>query len=159
MGAKDAEVSEDKEDGADEADTKDPYVEFWEQFGKNIKLGLIEDSSNRTKLSKLLRFKTTESDGKWVSLQDYVKNMKEGQEYIYYISGASMDAVKDSPFLEKMAEKNLEVLYMVDPIDEYCVQNLPEFDGKKLSVTKEGLKFGADEDKENQKLEKYYSEQ
>jgi heat shock protein beta len=163
--AKDKEAEgEEGEEAADETadkkdDAKDPYIEFWEQFGKNIKLGLIEDSSNRTKLSKLLRFKSTTSDGKWISLEDYVANMKEDQEYIYYISGASMEAVQDSPFLEKCKALGLEVLYLTDPIDEYAVQNLTEFDGKRLmSVTKEGLKFGGEDDELDAKRATLYKE-
>merc|ERR1719424_2396696 len=89
-GDKDAENDEEK---------KDPYIEFWEAFGKNIKLGLIEDSSNRTKLSKLLRFKTSVDGGeKWSSLEDYVGRMKEWQKSIYYISGKDMEEVKSSAF-------------------------------------------------------------
>merc|ERR1712037_778986 len=134
--------------------------EFWEQFGKSIKLGLVEDSSNRTKLSKLLRFKTSKSDGKWVSLEQYVENMKEDQEYIYYVTGESLEAVQNSPFLEQCKERDLEVLFLTEPIDEYAVQNLTEFDGKRLmSVTKEGLKFGGDEDDLDAKREKLYKEQ
>merc|ERR1712147_161847 len=145
--------------GGDEEDKKDPYIEFWEQFGKNIKLGLVEDSSNRTKLSKLLRFKTSKSDGKWGSLEQYVENMKEDQEYIYYISGESLEAVENSPFLERCKKAGLEVLFLTDPIDEYAVQNLTEFDGKRLmSVTKEGLKFGGDDDELDAKREKLYKE-
>merc|ERR1712032_209807 len=174
--AKDAEKeAEEKEDEADddkkEDDTptksvggdeekKDPYVEFWEQFGKSIKLGLVEDSSNRTKLSKLLRFKTSKSDGKWVSLEQYVENMKEDQEHIYYVTGESLDAVQNSPFLERCKKAGLEVLFLTEPIDEYAVQNLTEFDGKRLmSVTKEGLKFGGDSDDLDAKREKLYKEQ
>merc|ERR1712032_1690048 len=173
--AKDAEKeAEEKEDEADddkkEDDTptksvggdeekKDPYIEFWEQFGKSIKLGLVEDSSNRTKLSKLLRFKTSKSDGKWVSLEQYVENMKEDQEHIYYVTGESLEAVQNSPFLEQCKECDLEVLFLTEPIDEYAVQNLTEFDGKRLmSVTKEGLKFGGDEDVLDGKREKLYKE-
>merc|ERR1712151_108382 len=137
----------------------DPYIAFWEQFGKSIKLGLVEDSSNRTKLSKLLRFKTSKSDGKWVSLEQYVENMQEDQEYIYYISGESMEAVENSPFLEQCKQRGLEVLFLTEPIDEYAVQNLTEFDGKRLmSVTKEGLKFGGDDDELDSKREKLYKE-
>merc|ERR1712032_1615474 len=151
--AKDAEKeAEEKEDEADddkkEDDTptksvggdeekKDPYVEFWEQFGKSIKLGLVEDSSNRTKLSKLLRFKTSKSDGKWVSLEQYVENMKEDQEHIYYVTGESLEAVQNSPFLEQCKERDLEVLFLTEPIDEYAVQNLTEFDGKREKLYKE----------------------
>merc|ERR1712032_452667 len=145
--------------GGDE-EKKDPYIEFWEQFGKSIKLGLVEDSSNRTKLSKLLRFKTSKSDGKWVSLEQYVENMKEDQEYIYYVTGESLEAVQNSPFLEQCKECDLEVLFLTEPIDEYAVQNLTEFDGKRLmSVTKEGLKFGGDDDELDAKREKLYKEQ
>merc|ERR1712054_117008 len=87
-------------------EAEDDYLKFWESFGKNIKLGLIEDSSNRTKLSKLLRFKSSFDDGeKWHSLEDYVSRMKDNQANIYYISGSSMEAVKDSPFMEKMRSK------------------------------------------------------
>lgn len=136
---------------------KDPYIEFWEAFGKNIKLGLIEDSSNRTKLSKLLRFKTSVDGGeKWSSLEDYVGRMKEWQKSIYYISGKDMEEVKSSAFLERLMAKGLEVIFLTDPIDEYAIQNLTEFDGKKLqSVTKEGLKFGDEEEVDTKRAELY----
>merc|ERR1711907_568482 len=114
---------------------------------------------NRTKLSKLLRFKTSKSEGKWISLEQYVDNMQKDQEYIYYISGESLEAVENSPFLEQCKKRGLEFLYLVEPIDEYAVQNLTEFDGKRLmSVTKEGLKFGGDEDELDAKREKLYKE-
>merc|ERR1711968_344903 len=161
---------EDEEEGDNEGDKadsegddsgntelEDEYLKFWESFGKNIKLGLIEDSSNRTKLSKLLRFKSSFDDGeKWHSLEDYVSRMKDNQSSIYYISGSSMDAVKNSPFMEKMRSKNLEVIFLIDPIDEYAIQNLTEFDGKKLqSITKENLKFGDEEDVDKKRDELY----
>jgi heat shock protein beta len=137
---------EEKKEGDDEKDEDDKYMTFWKEFGKNLKLGLIEDSSNRTKLSKLLRFQTSKSDGKFISLEKYVENMKDWQKDIYYISGESLDAVEKSAFLEKCKSKDVEVIFLTDPIDEYAVQNLTEFDGKKLqSVTKDGLSFG-DED-------------
>merc|ERR1711943_141662 len=140
----------------DDKSKVDKYMEFWEEFGKNIKLGLIEDSSNRTKLSKLLRFETSKSGGKLISLEEYVENMKDWQKDIYYISGSSLDEVKKSAFLEKCKAKDVEVLFLTDPIDEYAVQNLTEFDGKKLqAVTKEGLSFG-DEDELQPKREKIY---
>ena len=149
------EGAEGSTDGTEKAE--DDYLQFWESFGKNIKLGLIEDSSNRTKLSKLLRFKSSFDDGeKWHSLEDYVSRMKDNQANIYYISGSSMEAVKDSPFMEKMRSKNLEVIFLVDPIDEYAIQNLTEFDGKKLqSITKENLKFGDEEDSDKKRDELY----
>merc|ERR1712224_212562 len=156
----DAEAAgEDGEDKAEDEEVEDEYIKFWEAFGKNIKLGLIEDSSNRTKLSKLLRFKTSVDGGeKWCSLEDYVKRMKDNQAHIYYISGSSMDAVKNSAFMERMRAKNLEVIFLVDPIDEYAIQNLTEFDGKKLqSITKENLKFG-DEGEIDKKRTELYTE-
>merc|ERR1712187_420818 len=153
------EKADEKKDEEKKEDKVDPYIEFWEEFGKSIKLGLVEDSSNRTKLSKLLRFKTSKSDGKWVSLEQYVENMKEDQEHIYYVTWESLEAVQNSPFLEQCKKRGLEVLYLVEPIDEYAVQNLTEFDGKRLmSVTKEGLKFGGDEDELDSKREKMYKE-
>jgi len=142
-----------------ESDADDKYMEFWKEFGKNIKLGLIEDSSNRTKLSKLLRFKTSKSGDKFISLEEYVENMKDWQKDIYYISGESEDAVKTSAFLEKCRSKDIEVLFLTDPIDEYAVQNLTEFDGKKLqSVTKDGLSFGDEDADTVSKREKIYKE-
>jgi heat shock protein beta len=130
----------------DKDEEEDKYMAFWKEFGKNLKLGLIEDSSNRTKLSKLLRFQTSKSEGKFISLEEYVENMKDWQKDIYYISGESMEAVEKSAFLEKCKKKDVEVIFLTDPIDEYAIQNLTEFDGKKMqSVTKDGLAFG-DED-------------
>merc|ERR1711871_224083 len=153
-----AEAAEDSgDDKKEEEEKKDPYIEFWEAFGKNIKLGLIEDSSNRTKLSKLLRFKSSLDDGEaWTSLEQYVSRMKDWQKSIYYISGKDMDEVKSSVFLERLRAKGLEVLFLTDPIDEYAIQNLTEFDGKKLqSVTKEGLKFGDEEEVDKKRTELY----
>ncbi len=100
------------------------YSTFWDQFGKNIKLGIIEDTSNKSKLAKLLRFKSTTSgkDGRWRSLEEYVKSMKEGQKQIYYIAGESVEDVMSSPFLERLTAKGLEVLFLTDPIDEYTIQ-------------------------------------
>merc|ERR1712054_386175 len=154
----DAEAAEeDSEEKSEDEEVEDDYIKFWEAFGKNIKLGLIEDSSNRTKLSKLLRFKTSVDGGeKWHSLEDYVGRMRDNQSHIYYISGSSMDAVKNSAFMERMRAKNLEVIFLVDPIDEYAIQNLTEFDGKKLqSITKENLKFGDEEDVDKKRDELY----
>jgi len=150
---------EEKKEGDDEKDEDDKYMTFWKEFGKNLKLGLIEDSSNRTKLSKLLRFFTSHDDGKKLhSLEDYVGRMKDFQKDIFYIAGESLEAVRKSPFLEKLIAKGIEVIFMTDPIDEYAVQNLTEFDGKKLkSATKEGLKFG-DESEEDKKREKLYTD-
>jgi heat shock protein beta len=153
----DAEAEEGAEEKKEEEEEKDGYLAFWESFGKAIKLGLIEDSSNRTKLSKLLRFRSSVDGGKgWHSLEDYVGRMKDWQKGIYYIAGASLDAVQESPFLERLLAKGLEVLYLVDPIDEYAIQNLTEFDGKKLqSATKENLKFGDEEEVDTKRAKIY----
>jgi len=154
----DDEDTEDDE-GDDEVDDEDPYIKFWEAFGKNIKLGIIEDSANRSKLQKLLRFKTNKSGDDWVSLEQYVENMPDWQKSIYYISGESVETVENSPFLEKLKKKDLEVLYLVDPIDEYAIQHVTEFDGKKLqSVSKEGLSFGDSNEKTEKKRLDMYKE-
>merc|ERR1711985_38457 len=136
------------------AEKKDDYKKFYEQFSKNLKLGIHEDSTNRTKIAELLRFQTSKSGDESISLKEYVDRMKEGQNDIYYITGESIAQVSSSPFLENLRKKGLEVLYMVDPVDEYAVQQLKEFDGKKLkSTTKEGLDI-EDED-EKKKMEEF----
>merc|ERR1712080_661948 len=116
-----------------------------------------EDSTNRTKVAELLRFHTSKSGDEQISLKEYVDRMKEGQQDIYYITGESVAGVSSSPFIEALRKKGLEVLYMVDPIDEYGVQQLKEYDGKKLkSVSKEGLDLDTEDEKkktEEQKAE------
>merc|ERR1739838_968635 len=133
---------------AELAENKEDYKTFYEQFHKNIKLGIHEDSKNRKKISELLRYSSTKTGDKdMVSLREYVERMKEDQKAIYYITGESKGAVEASPFLEALKKRELEVLYLVDPIDEYAVQQLREYDGKKLMcVTKEGLDLGLTED-------------
>merc|ERR1711934_474972 len=130
------------------AEKKDDYKKFYEQFGKNLKLGIHEDSTNRAKLADLLRYQTSKSGDEMISLKEYVDRMKEGQSDIYYMTGESVAQVSSSPFIETLRKKGFEVLYMVDPVDEYSVQQLKEFDGKKLkSVTKEGLDLDTEEEK------------
>merc|ERR1740123_2107496 len=142
---------------AEIAEKKDDYKKFYEQFGKCMKLGVHEDSTNRTKVAELLRFHTSKSGDELIGLKEYVDRMKEGQNDIYYITGESIAAVLSSPFLESLRKKGLEVLYMTDPIDEYTVQQLKEFDGKKLkSVTKEGLEI--DDEDEKKKMEELKAE-
>merc|ERR1711906_70892 len=131
----------------DLTENEDAYNKFYEAFAKNLKLGIHEDSPNRAKLAKLLRYNSTKSGDSMTSLDDYVSRMDDKQPGIYYITGESKRSVETSPFLEKLKKKGYEVIYMVDPIDEYCVQQLKEFDGKKLlSATKEGLQLDEDDD-------------
>ena len=128
---------------------EDKYKTFYEAFSKNIKLGIHEDSANREKLAKLLRFYTSKSGEVMSSLDNYISRMPENQKSIYYITGESKMSVASSPSMEKLKKRGFEVLYMVDPIDEYSMQQLKEFDGKKfVSVTRENLELeSTDEDK------------
>jgi len=121
-------------------------------FQKNLKLGIHEDTANRAILSDLLRFYSTTSKDEYTSLKDYVTRMQKDQKDIFYITGESKKAVENSPFLEQCRKRNYEVLYLVDPIDEYVTQQLKDYDSKKLiCVTKEGLKFDESEDEKKQK--------
>merc|ERR1712062_604337 len=126
---------------------KENYKKFYEQFGKNIKLGIHEDSTNRKKLGEFLRYYTSNSKEEYTSLKDYVSRMKENQKDIYYITGESKESVQNSAFVERVKKRGFEVIYMIDPIDEYSVQQLKEYEGKNLvCVTKEGLELPEDEE-------------
>jgi len=126
----------------------DKYDAFWKEYSTNIKLGVIEDTANRTRLAKLLRF--TSSNGKLTSLAEYVERMKDKQENIFYIAGGSMDEVKNSPFVERLLKKGYEVLYLTEAVDEYAISALPEFEGKKFqNVAKEGFNIDGDTEAAN----------
>jgi len=125
---------------------KEEYDKFWKEYSTNIKLGVIEDTSNRTRLAKLLRFYSSNSDTEQTSLADYLERMKEKQESIYFVAGTSRAEVEKSPFVERLLKKGYEVLYLIEPVDEYCIQALPEFEGKKFqNIAKEGLSLDTSE--------------
>lgn len=131
---------------------------FWKEYSTNIKLGIMEDPSNRTRLAKLLRFQSSSDDKKQVTLQEYLERMKEKQPAIYYVAGTSRQELENSPFVERLLKKGFEVLYLTEPVDEYCIQALPEYEGKKFqNVAKEGLKL--DEGKKSEEVFKQLEEQ
>lgn len=135
------------------AEDKENFKKFYEQFSKNLKLGVHEDSTNRKKIADLLRYHTSASGEDQVSFKEYVSRMKENQKHIYYITGENRDQVSNSSFVERVKKRGLEVVFMTEPIDEYVVQQLKEYDGKQLvSVTKEGLELPED-DEETKKRE------
>lgn len=136
------------------SEDKESYKKCYEQFSKNIKLGIHDDSQNRKKLSELLRYHTSASGDEMCSLKDYVGRMKENQKHIYYITGESREQVANGSFVERVKKRGFEVVYMTEPIDEYVVQQLKEFDGKQLvSVTKEGLELPEDEEEKKKREE------
>merc|ERR1712165_567299 len=143
------EEEEEKEKDEEEVDEgekegREAYSKFWEEFGKSIKMGILQDRKNKSKLAKLLRFPSSKTeDDKPISLESYVERMQDDQKKIYYITGETLDIVKTCPAIEKLLKLDYEVLYMTDPIDEYVLQSLTEFDGISLqSAAKEDLKFG-----------------
>jgi len=149
------------DDKKEEEEKKDPstknekYKKFWEAFGKNIKLGVIEDTQNKSRLAKLLRFYTTKSPKDIISLDDYIKNKKDNQENIYFISGDDKEVMLKSPLIQRLIAKEIEVLLLDDPIDEFTVQNLSEYEKFKLvNVSKGGLKLFDDDELEKKKFKK-----
>merc|ERR1719231_1805285 len=158
-GDDDEEEEEEEKDEDEEAvsddDEESKYAKFWKAFGKYIKMGLIEDAANRTRLAKLLRYATSKSGDKEISLEDYVANMKDDQKNIYYISGEDKESLLKSPSVEKLLSKDIEIIFMTDSVDEYTVQHLTEFEGKRLiNASREGLKLD-DSDKDKKREEKY----
>merc|ERR1712157_485467 len=160
--AKDEESGEDEEEKDEEKEEKDDeekkdkkdeegtWSKFWKEFNKNLKMGCYEDDSNRSKLSKLLRFATTKSEGKEISLDKYLDRMQESQESIYYMSGDSMDVMMKAPALQIFKKKDIEVLMLSDHLDEPCLQKLADYEGKKfVSIQKSDVRL--DETEEEKK--------
>merc|ERR1711935_787605 len=148
----DEEKTEDseKEEKKDKKDEETTWQKFWKEFNKNLKMGCYEDDSNRSKLSKLLRFKTTKSEEKEISLDTYLDRMAESQESIYYMSGESMETMHKAPSLQIFKKKDLEVLMLADHLDEPCIQKLADYEGKKfVSIQKADVKL--DETEEEKK--------
>merc|ERR1711933_347789 len=141
---------EKKEEKKDKADEEGTWSKFWKEFNKNLKMGCYEDDSNRSKLSKLLRFVTTKSEGKEISLDKYLDRMQESQESIYYMSGESMEIMMKAPSLQVFKKKDMEVLMLSDHLDEPCLQKLADYEGKKfVSIQKADVKL--DETEEEKK--------
>merc|ERR1712048_215424 len=146
-GEQDGEEKEEKKDKKDEEST---WEKFWKEFNKNLKMGCYEDDSNRSKISKLLRFYTTKSEDKMINLDKYLDRMQESQESIYYMSGESLDTMRKSPALQMFLKKDLEVLMLADHLDEPCIQKLADYEGKKfVSIQKADVKL--DETEEEKK--------
>merc|ERR1712056_60923 len=149
----DGEEKEEKDEAEEKKDKKDEegtWTKFWKEFNKNLKMGCYEDDSNRSKLSKLLRFTTTKSEDKEVSLDKYLDRMQESQESIYYMSGDSVDIMKKAPALQVFKKKDVEVLMLEDHLDEPCLQKLADYEGKKfVSIQKADVKL--DETEEEKK--------
>jgi heat shock protein beta len=148
---------EDKKEEKKKEDKKkeNKYLKFYENFGKNIKLGIIEDSSNKSRLAKLLRFYSSRNPKNLISFDEYIKKMKPKQDVIYYLAGEDKDQLRLSPLIQKLIEKDLDVLLLDDPIDEFCVQNLGEYEKKKLkNVAKGDIKFFDDDETEKKRERK-----
>merc|ERR1712110_960435 len=147
---KDEDKKEEGEEKKDKKDDEGTWTKFWKEFNKNLKMGCYEDDSNRSKISKLLRFSTTKSEDKEISLDKYLDRMQESQESIYYMSGESMETMKKAPALQVFKKKDIEVLMLSDHLDEPCIQKLADYEGKKfVSIQKADVKL--DETEEEKK--------
>merc|ERR1712125_114164 len=146
-GKEDDTKEKEEEEKKDKKDEEGLWTKFWKEFNKNLKMGCYEDDSNRSKLSKLLRFYTTKSDGKEISLDKYLDRMQESQESIYYMSGDSLETMKKAPALQIFEKKDLEVLMLPDHLDEPCLQKLADYEGKKfVSIQKADVKLDETEE-------------
>lgn len=150
-----------EEDDEEEGEYVDTYKQFYEQFGKNIKLGIMEDTGNKSKLSRLLRFYSTHNSSDLTSLDDYIERMKDGQDDIYYIAGEDRKQLENSPLIQKLVRQGYEVLLLDDPIDEYCIDSLTEYEQHKLqNVARDDWKLPEDDELEKAKekgLKKMYA--
>merc|ERR1711935_688765 len=147
MGEKKEEKKEDAEEKKDKKDEESTWSKFYKEFNKNLKMGCYEDDSNRSKISKLLRFTSTKSEDKDISLDKYLDRMQESQESIYYMSGDNMEVMKKAPSLQVFKKKDIEVLMLSDHLDEPCIQKLADYEGKKfVSVQKADVKLDESEE-------------
>ena len=147
-------------DGNVDVEKKNKYLDWYKKFSPNLKLGCIEDEPNRSKLMKLLRFQTSKSNGEYISLSNYVENMKDWQDEIYVIGGANAEEIEKSAFLEPFAEKDLEILFLTDTIDEYLIKAVGDFEKKKFKqVTSENVKFKDEDEDLIKRREKYYKKE
>lgn len=144
--------------GISMSDNREDYEKFWDNFGKHLKLGCIEDRENHKRLAPLLRFYSSQSDAEFISLDEYVENMKLDQKDIYYIAADSLNSAKNTPFLEKLAEKELEVLFLVDPIDEVAIQNIKTYKEKNfVDISKEDLDLGDKNEEKEKEMKQEFS--
>merc|ERR1712170_302475 len=149
-----SEDKEEKEEKKDKKEEETTWQKFWKEFNKNLKMGCYEDDSNRSKLSKLLLFTTTKSEGKEINLDKYLDRMQESQESIYYMSGESLDVMQKAPALQIFKKKDIEVLMLTDHLDEPCIQKLADYEGKKfVSIQKADVKLDETEE-ENKRFTK-----
>ncbi|QHO01524.1 Heat shock protein-6 [Arachis hypogaea] len=145
--------------GISMSDNREGYEKFWENFGKHLKLGCIDDSENHKRIAPLLRFFSSQSEEELISLDEYVENMKPDQKDIYYIAADSVNSAKNTPFLERLAEKDLEVLFLVDPIDEVAIQNLKSYKEKNfVDISKEDLDLGDNNEEREKEMKQEFGQ-
>ncbi|KAB5544703.1 hypothetical protein DKX38_012815 [Salix brachista] len=141
-----------------ESENREDYKKFWENFGRFLKLGCVEDSGNHKRITPLLRFYTSKSEEELISLDEYVENMGENQKAIYYLATDSLKSAKSAPFLEKLVQKDIEVLYLIEPIDEVAIQNLQTYKEKKfVDISKEDLELGDDDEVQERETKQEYN--